>query len=264
MAKQKRVPKPRKYCCFCDGSDLSKEHIWAEWMAEYLPPGEGHHYAVVRDGGGLRPGGNVETFWSRQGAVHTVCVRAVCRRCNNGWMSRLEISVRTHLEPMLKGEQVNLDLESQALLAKYFVMKAMVLDRNRSPHVFTKEERAAFYSESKIPDRVNVMLMHYPVSFDDVRASNKEFLKYENAAGNFGVHGNFTLRLNSLFIHVLVLQAFPLNGFLNERALQIYPAPPEKGVWPPELSLSPMDARTTQHLLERNFGHLPTKAISDS
>jgi hypothetical protein len=55
--------------------------------------------------------------WS--GPAYTVKVRAVCRQCNNGWMSELEQETRPLLEPMLHGETRILDADRQTLLARW-------------------------------------------------------------------------------------------------------------------------------------------------
>lgn len=44
---------------------------------------------------------------------------SVCRACNNGWMSRLEIEAQDILDPMFRGEEVDLSVQQQATLAAW-------------------------------------------------------------------------------------------------------------------------------------------------
>ncbi len=46
-------------------------------------------------------------------------IRCVCRACNQGWMSDLESRTRPVLEPMIRGETVQIDPITQDLLAQW-------------------------------------------------------------------------------------------------------------------------------------------------
>jgi hypothetical protein len=93
--------KPPKTCYFCNAAgDLSKEHVWPQWMRQLAP-------ALDRERS-TRTLGFARTAldsWSelpteivtQPGDVLTARVREVCRSCNNGWMSRLE----QHAQPIL-------------------------------------------------------------------------------------------------------------------------------------------------------------------
>ncbi len=43
----------------------------------------------------------------------------VCRNCNSGWMSHLEIAAQDILEPMIRVEELEISIDSQVVLATW-------------------------------------------------------------------------------------------------------------------------------------------------
>src|SRR5687768_16748018 len=87
-----------KKCIFCGANADSKEHFWSEWL----------HPLIVQPIPNQRHDREIYTYYTnaerqlsgprnRQGGIHTVRIRAVCRKCNNGWMNRLESEARPTL-----------------------------------------------------------------------------------------------------------------------------------------------------------------------
>jgi hypothetical protein len=49
----KRIPNPPRRCIFCGGTSITKEHIFAAWMRDYLDSaliGDGTQHSVVMTG----------------------------------------------------------------------------------------------------------------------------------------------------------------------------------------------------------------------
>src|SRR5215217_1435431 len=92
-------------CIFCGRTDISGEHIWAEWMHKYIPRSPQHRYVrqtlqTARANPRIR---GVKRTMNRQGSVRDIKIRAVCERhCNNGWMSRFETHIKPILTPLLE------------------------------------------------------------------------------------------------------------------------------------------------------------------
>src|SRR3954469_13275208 len=97
--------KKRGYCIFCGGTPLSKEHFFAEWMHDYLPPKPSTHYVAGSDLIG-RPG---KMF--RPGNVFERHLRVVCKACNSGWMSTLQNEAKPILIPLMQGVRRTLNPE---------------------------------------------------------------------------------------------------------------------------------------------------------
>jgi hypothetical protein len=103
-------------CKFCGGEGLSDEHIFAKWigrlLAEGAPPGA--HYVFHHRSAHPEAGIAEHDKTAKLPAYRT---RSFCRRCNNGWMSRLEQRVQPILEPLILGEPRTLSRSDQETLA---------------------------------------------------------------------------------------------------------------------------------------------------
>jgi len=102
-----------KECIFCGAwENLTGEHVFAEWLAPYLPKiGRTGHTATktlrVLDASSLKV--IRDTHFARKGTLHkrgplkNQTLKIVCARCNTGWMSMLQGQVKPILLPILEG-----------------------------------------------------------------------------------------------------------------------------------------------------------------
>ncbi len=118
-------------CVFC-GKDrkLSKEHVWAQWLRSYP-----HFEALLRaqgaDGQRFKQDETIlrlneqgvwveDVAFTRHIAKLLPFVKVpVCRECNNGWMSQMELRAQSILHPMIMGESVQITEEEQTELAAW-------------------------------------------------------------------------------------------------------------------------------------------------
>ncbi len=121
--KTKRLAKSQGCCIFCSGTGLSKEHIWSDWLSGLIPRNDEHGEYC---GGMHRDSGSREVEWTkppassaRQGSVFQRKVRNVCKRCNNGWMSRVVDRAKSHVERMILGKSLKLNRKEQTDLAAW-------------------------------------------------------------------------------------------------------------------------------------------------
>ena len=141
----------RKACIFCgETRNLSKEHIFADWMAPYLPPSpEGTLHVVeyfshddegqiderVRERGRLQNAGDHRARG----------LKVVCRPCNNGWMSRLQELARPYLEPRLQSRWAFVPVAGQRAIACWAAMFSMVFEASQPETAsFSQAQRTAF------------------------------------------------------------------------------------------------------------------------
>lgn len=91
-------------CDFCGGSapevSLSKEHVFAQLLRDTVTHAEDHTYASATDKSGQLKGGKSV----RPVAMFDVTSRRVCRECNSGWMSELEVAANPVLRRLIAGE----------------------------------------------------------------------------------------------------------------------------------------------------------------
>jgi hypothetical protein len=110
-------------CVFCGGSPVTREHVWPGWfrriegIEEKLP-----HRVVMEERGEVMD----DREWQKK--PFELTVRAVCGRCNNGWMAELEEEAKLVMEGMLAGRGRVLHSGAQRTLAKWATKTAMMQD----------------------------------------------------------------------------------------------------------------------------------------
>lgn len=153
-----------KRCIFCDRNADSAEHIWPVWMHPLLPVHPGRHDRKLFEfhpSTGKRESGPA----GRQGDLRTVRIRAVCKNCNETWMSRLETAARPLLSPMALGQQVNLDTAAQEIVARWIALKIMVSEHSRGDmSLTTQEDRTLFKDEGLIPSYYRIYITSHMTS----------------------------------------------------------------------------------------------------
>ena len=153
------MSKKQKFCIFCEGSGLSKEHFWPEWASEHLPlfePNTRVEEQIVQDWNGKI---STARKLERQGHTWNKTLRVVCEGCNNGWMSRLEEACKPLLLPMIRGQKVYLGVEAQTQILTWVALKAMVAEQSIPDELVTTAElRRALYVSNKIPENFSVWI----------------------------------------------------------------------------------------------------------
>jgi hypothetical protein len=106
-----KTVKKLQHCIFCPRTDLSKEHVWADWLKNRIPknmPSYSSLSAIAYP---------THTEFKRQkisGDIQSRKLRVVCERhCNNGWMSRLQETAKPYLLPFVLGQVSALDASAQ-------------------------------------------------------------------------------------------------------------------------------------------------------
>lgn len=80
----------KRKCIFCDGTKLSKEHIFAQWLLKELGIYDNDVTMTHASTIGI-PISNRKHSFSR------LVNGLVCEKCNNGWMSQLEDNCQKHI-----------------------------------------------------------------------------------------------------------------------------------------------------------------------
>jgi len=120
------------YLCF--GSGLTREHVWPEWLKQYIPRTHKTTFHQVKVVYSREPGKPVENeryskgHLTRQGDPASQRLRVVCKKCNTGWMSRLQQKAKPIMLPLINDEWRELDVDSQRILAAWITMFTMVIE----------------------------------------------------------------------------------------------------------------------------------------
>jgi hypothetical protein len=124
------IPKPRRVCIFCGRPGLTKEHMWADWLRNYIPRERQEHRVGSTNISLAQHEDSVQDrIERRSGDPHSRRIRCVCRECNNGWMSQLQEAAKPFLVPMLTGQKVALYESGKTTLASWAAMFVMVAEQ---------------------------------------------------------------------------------------------------------------------------------------
>lgn len=118
----------QRTCVFCGKpGKLEREHIISDWISDSLKLA------------GLTPpikhemkSGERIIVWIGANRLE-VAPKCVCRTCNGGWMSDLEVAVRPVLEPLLYAKERTVSPAEQTLIATWLAVKAVAVRYGLSP-----------------------------------------------------------------------------------------------------------------------------------
>jgi hypothetical protein len=157
---------PRK-CIFCGhggepGNPMTGEHLWSEWMHPYLPkleePTKEEFYQVIR---GIGPV-NIEKRKPQQGHTYSKKIKAVCKRCNNGWMGGIETAVKPILIDLLEGRLLSLDRIMQRRLVTWITLKMLVAEnQNVADRVVQQDGLSFFKAFRTIPRGTKIWIAYH-------------------------------------------------------------------------------------------------------
>jgi hypothetical protein len=134
-------------CIFCGGTPTSREHLWPDWLRKE---------AAIRESFDHRIEQEVDGAETRDVKFSTPpfnqVVKAVCGRCNGGWMSRIEANAKPILQDLIYARGRRLDRDDQRKLATWAFLKACVFDELH-PHerVVPTEHRQRLYTYKQPP-----------------------------------------------------------------------------------------------------------------
>jgi hypothetical protein len=226
-------------CIFCDNEANSDEHLWPDWVHEF----------IKKNGiqlGGLRVqiGNEPEVIeFDLEKKMDTVC-----HNCNNTWMSQFEQKNRPRFLKMLQKEPFSLDPGGMKIITEWAVLKSMILESEKPQHgnepFYTREERIAFREHHQIPARTRVWVG----ALDEfhIGGHTTDFtIKVDGGKTRVGTGCVNTIYMGYFVCQVVTEHFFPdiqtdqippINpppGISDSRLLQIYPPAVKKADWPP-------------------------------
>jgi hypothetical protein len=154
------MSKPRKTC---GNTGMSKEHIWGQWLKNYVRQDllkHGMFTQVVN-----RPGTpNTEHLRIKSGDPLQSKVRVVCTKCNNEWLSEIQNRAKPHLIPLFTGTTRVLGVEAQEILATWITMATMTAEHLVSDprqRAISQADREFLWRNSKPPAEWRILIGRY-------------------------------------------------------------------------------------------------------
>ncbi len=227
------MPKPQRKCIFCEGSNLSREHIWPKWASEHLPKfdDESHEERVFTFTKNTQPT-SPPKHRKTNGRIWTKKIKVVCKTCNETWMSQIEQTAKTILLPMMRGEPYRLTQEDCLSISRWITLKVMVAEHNslntHTEVVTNREMRKKFKDNQEIPNNLLVSIARCGTpSWKAIYMRNtasislKPFLK--NRTKNIQC---VTVGFGELLIQVIhtSIQEIKLNSIPSPMIATIYPS----------------------------------------
>jgi hypothetical protein len=144
-----------RLCLFCQKGRLTREHVWARWLTKQL---KAELFRVVTE----NPSSPLIMRTTKELDMKA---RAVCKKCNGGWMSALESAIKGSLAPMISGRGLRsvLSSDQQTLLATWGAKSAMVLEHAvpRTKKIYTFDQRNYLKENRRPPGGIAVCLSSY-------------------------------------------------------------------------------------------------------
>lgn len=228
----------------------SAEHLWSDWILEELKPSQ-----PIRVQIGKRTDKWVEN--------PEVLVNCVCQQCNNGWMSNLENDNKPHMRAMLHDEPIVLQPSQQKLLARWAVLKSMIIEAcNRQRILFYgKDERIGLKPPSPfLPVATMVWIRRY--SREGFHAGGTDIWRGIETFPR-AMHGNVsTIVVGHLVVQVLTAHIIPKFGGFPIRPPKCKPGSWAESLvniwpifgpvrWPPPISFTTSGADRISVLIDR-------------
>lgn len=252
-----------RHCLFCGQPANSREDAWPRWIVDRFYAEEPVAVSAERRGEVLSP-------WRVR--KPELKVRHVCRDCNNGWMSKLEETVKPILDPLLAGHRRGFDEGAQMTLAVWAVKTAMVLEALDSPELFayTQAEREELRKWSTIPTRSSIWLA---ASTDPSLFASTKTRHFGASTPHILEGAATTIALSRVVVQVFTMRLPQQVGARTkvtvpvrkanweESTVQILPASPSSvAIWPPKLGL---DGETGIDFLSGRFAvaELPDQEV---
>lgn len=149
----------QQFCIFCQGSGLSKEHFWPDWLKSYFETTYSDKHTTEVYSGDVKSKAELEKKSERPGNLITKKFRVVCTTCNNGWMSDLEEKAKPFILSAIENKKCTLNEDEILLFAKWVVMKVMVAEHNHDgTQVTLALDLKAFFESAAIPSYYRVYL----------------------------------------------------------------------------------------------------------
>lgn len=145
----------KRSCVFCGNTELTREHIFAQWLLDELN---------IRK---VKMGMQHYTFYGykiseRPLTPNSLINGLVCRECNNGWLSQIEDRVKSILVAILKYpsfELITLLKEQHNLLSLWTFKTAMILNHaSNYRKIIPKRHFRYIYKHRRIPENVTVLM----------------------------------------------------------------------------------------------------------
>ncbi len=206
----------KKGCVFCGSPNSSKEHIIPKWIRPHIEDNLGETLRMMKTADG-EDNDFVNQLYSdgKRRQLFGTTTQRVCRVCNNGWLSKLEESVKSTLisnNQLVKSISDNISNEQAFVLSKWVIIKSLLLSlESFKPHNELMFRAFPLLKENIIPEGFLVETISTSNSgvqyFSEnsngcVHRIRNKLITKENALRMIDSFFCFTIQINSLLFRV--------------------------------------------------------------
>lgn len=231
-----------RQCLFCDRPATSREHVWPDWVLEFLASTR-----TMNVDGELGDGRSFHVGGGRKAELKARCV---CDDCNRGWMSKLESTARPILGPLMADIGYSLTPRQQFTVALWAVKTSMVMEAVKIQgrnSFYTQQERQRLGASLLPPQLTQVWIGRY-LGGQQLAHWGSDVWDGNPKTGIASVHSY----VNTLAIGRLVIQVLSVRFLSGDchRPVVIHPKkapwgklllsllPPGKDIsWPPPITV---------------------------
>jgi hypothetical protein len=235
------TPKPPtgRFCIFCGSKiDITAEHVWPEWLRQYLPTEGVAVPSWERENG--RTGARFNQRPTPSGMPEEV-IRRVCADCNNGWMADLESEMKPIFLQLYLLTTMTITPEMQEVIARWAFKTTAVYEWVRPGTVtISQDKREAFHETGELPPGTNVNIS--ACNTGDLIAHHA-FFRYPGSGLHYPaeVLGVANTTWTTLLAGRVAFSAFVFGGdeYLDATSVEadfaplVHPTEPEGVAWPP-------------------------------
>lgn len=240
-------------CIFCGNGGLTKEHMFADWLRNFIPREMLEHRIQTSLDFPDRTQSSVQ---HRTGDPHSRRIRCVCAACNSGWMSQFQEDTKPFLVPMLRGEPTSSHRKAQTQIATWITMTVMVAEfLNRDQVAVSSEERQWFFKNARPPRHWRIWIGQHRGKTSSLWTHNAMSLTEEKpeTIATDTIHESNTqtstiLLGEHLIIHIMssliarrIIRLWKLPPSIAPLMSQIWPIRNPRVTWPPGSALTDAD-----------------------
>lgn len=138
-------------CLFCNGNDLSKEHVFGQWLLKELNI-VNSNFTMTHANFALTP------LNKRSQSYNKLVNGKVCKKCNNGWMSRLENTCKDLIISLINAKLTNSTIDEldtkKELLAMWAFKNTLLLNYSVNYRKIIPKSHFKMLYNGKIPQNV--------------------------------------------------------------------------------------------------------------
>lgn len=212
----------QRKCVFCGGTDLSKEHIFAQWLLKEL--------GIMDNAVKMTHAGFVGEISNRQHPFSKLVNGLVCKRCNNGWMSDLEGKCQQHIINLMNMENMEEGIdflsENHDIVAKWAFKNVIMLNSASNYRQLVPESHYLSLYNGKIPKGVTIDMAYASTepSLEWRQSQDGLIVRDQRIPMRFGVNKyTITFQIKHLLIKVAFYESEENVFYEDEGCIRLFP-----------------------------------------